>query len=69
MKRIGGDLRYEDFAAHKSDWVDPVTAIYRGYTVAELPPNGQGVATLQMLKILEGFDLNPWARAALPRFM
>lgn len=57
MKRIGGDLRYEDFAAHKSEWVDPVTVNYRGYTVAELPPNGQGVATLQMLKILEGFDL------------
>jgi gamma-glutamyltranspeptidase/glutathione hydrolase len=57
MKRIGGDLRYEDFAAHHSTWVDPVTIDYRGYTVAELPPNGQGVAALQMLKILEGFDL------------
>ncbi len=57
MKRIGGDLRYEDFAAHKSVWVDPITANYRGYTVAELPPNGQGVAVLQILKILEGFDL------------
>jgi gamma-glutamyltranspeptidase / glutathione hydrolase len=57
MKRIGGDLRYEDFAAHKSTWVEPVTVPYRDYTVAELPPNGQGVAALQMLKILEGFDL------------
>jgi gamma-glutamyltranspeptidase/glutathione hydrolase len=57
MKRIGGDLRYEDFSAHQSTWVTPVTANYRGYTVAELPPNGQGVAALQMLKILEGFDL------------
>jgi gamma-glutamyltranspeptidase/glutathione hydrolase len=57
MKRIGGDLAYEDFAAHKSTWVEPVTVDYRGYTVAELPPNGQGVAALQMLKILEGFDL------------
>jgi gamma-glutamyltranspeptidase / glutathione hydrolase len=57
MKRIGGDLRYEDFAAHHSVWVEPVLANYRGYTVAELPPNGQGVATLQMLKILEGYDL------------
>ncbi|MFO1186110.1 MAG: gamma-glutamyltransferase [Alphaproteobacteria bacterium] len=57
MRRIGADLRYEDFAAHKSEWVDPVTVTYRGYTVAELPPNGQGVAALQMLKILEGFDL------------
>ena len=57
MKRIGGDLRYEDFAVHQSSWVEPVTVQYRGYTVAELPPNGQGVAALQMLKILEGFDL------------
>ncbi len=57
MKRIGGDLRLEDFAAHTSTWVTPVTVSYRGYTVAELPPNGQGVAALQMLKILEGFDL------------
>jgi gamma-glutamyltranspeptidase/glutathione hydrolase len=57
MRRIGGDLRYEDFAAHKSTWVEPVTVNYRGYTVAELPPNGQGVAVLQMLKILEGYDL------------
>jgi gamma-glutamyltranspeptidase / glutathione hydrolase len=57
MKRIGGDLRYEDFTAHKSTWVDPMTVSYRGFTVAELPPNGQGVAALQMLKILEGFDL------------
>jgi gamma-glutamyltranspeptidase/glutathione hydrolase len=57
MKRIGGDLRYEDFTAHKSTWVEPVTVQYRDYTVAELPPNGQGVAALQMLKILEGYDL------------
>jgi len=57
MKRIGADLRYEDFASHKSEWVEPATVGYRGYTVAELPPNGQGVAALQMLKILEGFDL------------
>jgi len=57
MRRIGGDLRFEDFAAHKSAWVDPAVVNYRGYTVAELPPNGQGIAALQMLKILEGFDL------------
>jgi gamma-glutamyltranspeptidase / glutathione hydrolase len=57
MKRIGGDLRLEDFAAHKSTWIDPVTVSYRGYTVAELPPNGQGISALQMLKVLEGFDL------------
>ncbi len=49
--------RKEDLAAHRSDWVEPVSANYRGYDVWELPPNGQGIAALQMLGILEGFDL------------
>ncbi|MGH8495901.1 MAG: gamma-glutamyltransferase family protein, partial [Gammaproteobacteria bacterium] len=44
-------------AAHKSEWVEPVSVDYRGYTVWELPPNGQGIAALQMLNILEGYDL------------
>ncbi len=57
FQRIGGDLRYEDFASHHGEWVDPVSVNYRGYDVYELPPNGQGVAVLEMLKILEGFDL------------
>ncbi len=57
MKRIGGPLRYEDFASHTSDWVEPQSINYRGYDVWELPPNGQGIAALQMLKILEGFDM------------
>jgi len=57
MRRIGGDLRFEDFAAHTSEWVDPVGVNYRGYDVFELPPNTQGMAALQMLNILEGFDL------------
>lgn len=57
MKKIGGHLRKEDFAAHHSEWVDPVSVNYRGYDVFELPPNGQGIAALQMLNILEGFDL------------
>ena len=57
FKRIGGDLRYEDFAAHKGEWVDPVGVNYRGYDVFELPPNSQGVAVLEMLKILQGYDL------------
>ncbi len=57
MERIGGDLTYEDFAAHESEWVEPVSVNYRGYDVFELPPNTQGVAALQMLQILEGFDL------------
>ncbi|MEE8371626.1 MAG: gamma-glutamyltransferase [Sphingomonadales bacterium] len=57
MKRIDGPLRYIDFASHTSDWVEPVSVNYRGYDVYELPPSGQGIAALQMLTILEGFDL------------
>ena len=57
FKRIGGDLRYEDFAAHHGEWVDPLGVNYRGYDVYELPPNRQGAAVLQMLQILKGFDL------------
>ena len=53
----GALLNAADFAAHKADWVDPVSASYRGYDVWELPPNGQGVAALQMLNLLEHFDL------------
>jgi len=54
MRRIGGYLRKEDLAAHRSEWVEPVSVNYRGYDVYELPPNGQGIAVLQMLNILEG---------------
>ena len=57
MKEHGGFLRYEDFAAHRSEWVEPVSTNYRGFDVWELPPNGQGIAALQMLNILEGYDL------------
>jgi gamma-glutamyltranspeptidase/glutathione hydrolase len=57
FKRIGGDLRYEDFAAHHGEWVTPLSVNYRGYDVYELPPNGQGAAALQMLQILKGYDL------------
>ena len=53
----GGYLSADDFAAHTSDWVDPVSTTYRGYRVWELPPNTQGVAALHMLNILEGVDL------------
>ncbi|WP_439633631.1 gamma-glutamyltransferase [Glycocaulis sp.] len=57
MRRIGGWLRYEDFAAHTSEWVEPVTVNYRGYDVWQIPPQGQGMSVLQMLQILEGYDL------------
>ncbi|WP_119679729.1 gamma-glutamyltransferase [Indioceanicola profundi] len=57
MKRIGGPLRYEDLASHQGEWVDPVSTNYRGYDVWQIPPNGQGIATLQILNLIEGFDL------------
>lgn len=52
-----GFFTLEDFARHHSTWDDPISTTYRGYEVWELPPNGQGLAALQMLNILETFDL------------
>jgi gamma-glutamyltranspeptidase / glutathione hydrolase len=57
IKENGGFLSYDDLANHKSEWIDPVSANYRGYDVWQLPPNGQGIAVLQILNILEGFDI------------
>ncbi len=57
MTEQGGLLRYDDLAAHTSEWVTPVSASYRGWDVYELPPSGQGIAALQILNILEGFDI------------
>ena len=57
MEEQGGFLSYEDMAAHESEWVDPVSTNYRGFDIWELPPNGQGIAALQILNILEGFDI------------
>lgn len=53
----GGLLTKEDLAEHTSTWVEPMSTSYRGYQVWELPPNGQGIAALQMLNILEAYDL------------
>jgi len=53
----GGYLSLKDFADHRSDWIEPVSTSYRGYDVWELPPNGQGIAALEMLNILEAYDL------------
>src|SRR5438309_1907205 len=62
MQENGGFLRKADFEKHTSTWIDPVSTNYRGYDVFELPPNGQGIATLQILNILEGFDLRAMGR-------
>jgi gamma-glutamyltranspeptidase/glutathione hydrolase len=57
MKSQGGFLSYEDLADYHAEWLEPVSSNYRGYDVWELPPNGQGIATLQILNILENFDI------------
>jgi gamma-glutamyltranspeptidase / glutathione hydrolase len=58
IKKQGGFLSYEDLSRHHSEWVEPVSTNYRGYDVWELPPNGQGISALQILNILEGYDLS-----------
>lgn len=57
MTEHGGLLRYDDLARHSSEWVTPVSTNYRGWDVYELPPNGQGIAALQILNILEAYDI------------
>lgn len=56
-RATGAYLRREDLERHRSDWVDPVSTTYRGVELWELPPNGQGIAALQMLNLLEAYDL------------
>ena len=58
FKANGGFLSYTDLAAHQGEWVQPVSTNYRGVDVWELPPNGQGIAALQMLNVLEGYDFS-----------
>ena len=53
----GGFLSYEDLENHSSEWIEPVSTNYRGYDIWELPPNGQGIAALQILNLLEKFDI------------
>ena len=57
MEENGGYISYEDLSSHSSTWIEPVSTSYRGYDLWELPPNGQGIAALQMLNMLELFDL------------
>ena len=56
----GGFLSYDDMAAHHGEWVEPISTNYRGYDIWELPPNGQGLAALEILNILEGYDLKKY---------
>ncbi len=57
VQQQGGFLSLEDLAEHTSTWVEPISTAYKGYEVYELPPNGQGIAVLEMLNILEGYNL------------
>jgi gamma-glutamyltranspeptidase/glutathione hydrolase len=56
-QKVGGKFTKRDFEDHEANWIDPVTTSYRGYDVWELPPNGQGAAALQILNMLEHFDI------------
>ncbi len=66
--QTNGLITLDDLAAHQADWVDPISTDYRGVTVWELPPNGQGIATLMALNILEGFDLSRYPRESIESF-
>ena len=68
FRRIGADMRFEDFAAHQGEWVTPGSVHYHGYDVYELPPNGQGFAALQMLNILKQIDLRDYPRGSAEAF-
>jgi gamma-glutamyltranspeptidase/glutathione hydrolase len=63
-ERNGGHFSLRDFTEHHSDWIEPVSTNYRGYDVWELPPNGQGIAALEMLNILEAYDLKSMGPAS-----
>jgi gamma-glutamyltranspeptidase / glutathione hydrolase len=58
-QKEGGVMTLNDLAAYSSEWVEPISTTYRGWTVYELPPNGQGIAALEMLNIMETFPLQP----------
>jgi len=66
VRGTGGFLARRDLAEHRSEWVEPVSASYRGFDVWELPPNGQGIGALQILNLLEGFDLRAMGFGTAP---
>jgi gamma-glutamyltranspeptidase / glutathione hydrolase len=59
--KLGGTLTAADLAEHSSQWVEPISTTYHGWTVCELPPNGQGIAALMMLNLMESFPLTEYA--------
>src|SRR5437764_5297866 len=68
MRRRDGLLDARDFSDHRSDWVDPISTSYRGYDVYEMPPNTQGFVVLEMLNILEGYDVKSMGPASADYF-
>jgi gamma-glutamyltranspeptidase / glutathione hydrolase len=58
LQELGGFLTAEDLAGHRVEWVDPISVPFRGYRMYQLPPPNQGIAALQMLRMLDGFDLD-----------
>lgn len=66
--QTNGYITREDLAAHTSTWVDPIDTSYRGYEVWEIPPNGQGIAALTALNVLEGFDLGQLPRESVESY-
>jgi gamma-glutamyltranspeptidase len=60
LARDGSPLRTEDFGAYKARWVEPIASSYRGFEVVQMPPSTQGFAALQILNLLEGFDVTAW---------
>ena len=66
LQELDWPVTAEDLAAQRSDWVEPITTTYKGHRIYELPPNGQGMAALEMLNILEGFDLQAMEHNSAP---
>jgi gamma-glutamyltranspeptidase / glutathione hydrolase len=60
--KLGGTMTPEDFAEYSSEWVEPISTTYHGWTVYEIPPNGQGIAALEMLNVMERFPLAQWGQ-------
>jgi gamma-glutamyltranspeptidase/glutathione hydrolase len=60
VREQGGAMALDDLSQFQAEWVEPIQTSYRGWTVSELPPNGQGIAALEMLNILERFPLGEW---------
>ena len=66
LNKLGWPITMDDMAYQHSDWVEPISTTYKGHRVFELPPNGQGMAALELLNIIEGFDLKGLGHNSAP---